>query len=59
MESNLRPMEIDGLLKRRDKIVGIFEKKIAASGESAVLFDSAPRAAEYPVGYTEPPLLKS
>ncbi len=59
MENNLRPMEIDGLLKRRDKIVSIFEKKIAASGESSVLFDSPARPAEYPLDYTEPPLIKS
>jgi hypothetical protein len=59
MESNLRPMEIDGILKRRDRIVAIFEKKVAAIGESEVLFDSPARAAEYPVDYPEPPLIKS
>jgi hypothetical protein len=35
----LTDMELDGLLARRDKIVGFFDDKIAREGESAVLFD--------------------
>ena len=35
----LNGMEIDGLLARRDRIVEIFDGKIAREGEDAVLFD--------------------
>lgn len=35
----LNGMEIDGVLARRDAIVKLFENKIAAEGESAVLYD--------------------
>jgi hypothetical protein len=35
----LAPMEIEGLLARRDKIVKFFDEKIAQKGEAAVLFD--------------------
>ena len=48
LEDRLQPyltsMEIRGLLGRRDRIVELFEKAAAASGEPAVLYDYLPRA---------------
>ncbi len=35
----LNGMEIDGLLARRDKIVEIFEEKVASEGEGEVMYD--------------------
>lgn len=45
----LLPGERDALLKRRDRIVGIFEKKAASEGASRIYYVLPPRAAEYPV----------
>jgi hypothetical protein len=39
MGNYLTGLEIDGLLARRDKIVKIFEDKIAREGEAEVLYD--------------------
>ena len=39
LQTYLAPMEIQGLLDRRDKIVKFFEEQIAQKGEAAVLFD--------------------
>ena len=39
LQRYLAPMEIQGLLDRRDKIVKFFEEQIAQKGEAAVLFD--------------------
>lgn len=55
MNGVLRNIEIEALLKRRDKIVAEFDKKIAALGESQVMFDLPARAAEYPVDYAVNP----
>ncbi len=55
MDGALRNVEIGALLKRRDKIVAEFERKIAAVGEPQVMFDLPPRAAEYPAGYAVNP----
>jgi hypothetical protein len=45
----LRGNEIDGLLARRDRIVKLFEDKIARLGEENVLFDLPSREAVWPV----------
>lgn len=37
--------DINALLKRRDKIVALFERKIATDGEDRVLFDMPSRDA--------------
>jgi hypothetical protein len=47
MGEYLRPLEIEGLLTRRDRIVELFEKKIAQSGEAQVLYDMARRPRAY------------
>jgi hypothetical protein len=39
MQKYLTPIEIEGLLARRDKIVKFFDEQIAQKGEAAVLFD--------------------
>jgi hypothetical protein len=39
LERYLNPLQIDGLLARRDKIVSFFDGQIAKKGEAAVLFD--------------------
>lgn len=35
----LNPMQIEGLLARRDKIVKFFDEQVAQKGEAAVLYD--------------------
>lgn len=55
LENCLRTMEMDALLRRRDKIVAAFEKRIAQMGESQIMFDLPPRPAEYPVAYATNP----
>ena len=45
----LQAGEINGILKRRDKIVALFDKKIATDGEGRVLFDMPPRGAVWSV----------
>lgn len=50
MEGFLTGLELEGLLKRRDRIVSIFEQLCAKHGENRVLYDLIPRRAEYPVG---------
>src|SRR5262245_55546066 len=39
LERYLTSVQIDGLLARRDKIVGFFDEQVAKKGEAAVLFD--------------------
>lgn len=53
--SCLRTIEIDALLRRRDKIVAAFERRIGEMGESQIMFDLPPRPAEYPVAYAADP----
>lgn len=53
MEGFLTDPELEGLLKRRDRIVSIFEQLCARKGEDRVLYDLIPRRAEYPAG--QPP----
>ncbi|MBI4478977.1 MAG: hypothetical protein HY651_03040 [Acidobacteria bacterium] len=43
LQPYLRPMEIEGLLARRDLIVQFFDKEVAAKGEQAILYDYLPR----------------
>lgn len=50
MESRLTDLELEGLLKRRDRIVAIFNQLCAKHGEGRVLYDLIPRRAEYPAG---------
>jgi hypothetical protein len=55
LENCLRAIEIDAILRRRDKIVAAFEARIAQMGESRIMFDLPPRPAEYPVAYAVNP----
>ncbi len=50
MERLLTELELEGLLRRRDRIVALFEEKRARQGEDGVFYDLIPRRAEYPVG---------
>lgn len=50
MEGLLTDLELEGLAKRRDRIVSIFEQQCAKHGEERVFYDLIPRRAEYPVG---------
>jgi hypothetical protein len=45
----LLPYEIKAILERRDKIVALFDQKVAREGESSILFDLPPRETAWAV----------
>jgi hypothetical protein len=49
MGDYVRVGEIDGILSRRDRIVSLFESKVAQHGEDRVLFDMPQRRPQYRV----------
>lgn len=49
MEHFIRGTEISALLKRRDRIISVFEKRAAAKSEAEVFYELPLRAAEYPI----------
>jgi hypothetical protein len=49
MDNYIRGTEISALLKRRDKIVTLFEKRAASRSAAEVFYELPPRAAEYPI----------
>jgi hypothetical protein len=44
----LLPYEINAILARRDKIVALFDQKVAREGEGTILFDLPPRQSAWP-----------
>jgi hypothetical protein len=38
LANTILPLELDALMARRDEIVKLFEEKIAARGEAAILY---------------------